>query len=206
MWIVVIFCGEQAARSLFMYLPHASRPLCYSCDATIPIFSQMCPCSLLASVQVSLGGAHFIHPQYRHAMSNTPFHELIWLRTYSLCSCTLLFSRTLCRLSYLFLIDTHLLPPWYAHIAAVAIIICQSLAPFVPTHFICFSLTYLALILVSSLTHFNSIQALLSGLLVPGRWIWRGWPWAVVLQWFLCCVYLRYQTTDHMLFLHSGII
>ena len=46
-----------------------------------PTFSQICPCLLLAGAQVTLGGAHYICPQYRHAMSNAPFHRLIWFCT-----------------------------------------------------------------------------------------------------------------------------
>ena len=72
----------------------------YSCDCCaradhfairvlLPTFSQMCPCSLLEGAHVTLGGTHLIYPQYRHAISNTPFHGLIWLRTQLLCSCTL---------------------------------------------------------------------------------------------------------------------
>ena len=49
----------------------------------LPTFSQMCPCSLLASAHVTLGGACWIRPQHRHAMSYTPFQGLIWLHFFS---------------------------------------------------------------------------------------------------------------------------
>ena len=44
---------------------------------------------LSVGCHVYLGVGPFIPVQYQHAISNTPFHGLIWLRTQLLCSCTL---------------------------------------------------------------------------------------------------------------------
>ena len=83
MCIVAILYGMPAAASLFMCFPCAGRPLCHPCDfvpvltSVLPIFSKMCPYSLLVGANVTLEGDHLLRPQHKHAMSATPFYGLI---------------------------------------------------------------------------------------------------------------------------------
>ena len=102
----------------------------------LPTVSQICPCSLLAGAHLTLGVAHLKHPQHRHAMSNTPFHKLIWLRIFyahgPLFTLTIFVVCEVC-----FLADIRILPPCYTHVAAAAIITCRFPAPFVPIYPVC---------------------------------------------------------------------
>ena len=84
--------------------PCASRAPVNHCAIRVIIlhnFGQMCPCSLLAGAHITFVGAHLKRPQHRHAMSNTPFQELIWLRIFY-SHTPLFYSGTLCRWSCLF--------------------------------------------------------------------------------------------------------
>ena len=85
----------------------------------LPTFSQMCLCLLLAGAHVTIQGAHFIFPQYRHSLSNPPFHGIICFRTSILCRYTPFFG-TLCCLSCFSLI---LLIWWIFHLCLLLALI-----------------------------------------------------------------------------------
>ena len=83
-WCVLLlsFVASQR-RQVYLCACRTSADRCTICVMLLPTFSQMCPCSLLASAHITLGGACWIRPQHRHAMSNTPFQGLIWLHFFS---------------------------------------------------------------------------------------------------------------------------
>ena len=71
MCIVAIFVANQR-HQVYLCACRAPADCCAIRVMLLPTFSKMCPCLLLAGTHVNLGGDPFIHPQYRHAMSNKP--------------------------------------------------------------------------------------------------------------------------------------